>query len=358
MSESHQRKMKLFIEAPKKFMNDFSREFDHGFMQILRLKGGRRVKANEVYQDYIANRQHIHMNATVWSTLTGYVLYLGKTGKAKVERAENEGNGKGWYVTYIDRDPEVISKQEKVKKMQKMEERERRMEAEKIQRIIEKNQKLNKIRGNDYEISGISKSDKDEKIAFGFKPKPKIIDEEEEQELNNNNNDDENQDIDLKVNDVQNSNDNQKKNRKRKLSNLQALIEENEDKKRRKLNDDKDKETWLCKGIVVKIKEGDYGGKKGVVMDIVIKNNKIKAILKLLKCKEDIELKIKDKYLETVIPSFGRDVKILCGKYRNCNGVLKSINEKRYCGNIELMLDNRNTKIVSIPFENFSKVAK
>ena len=352
MSESHQRKMKLFIEAPKKFMNEFSREFDHGFMQILRLKGGRRVKANEVYQDYIANRQHIHMNATVWSTLTGYVLYLGKTGKAKVERAENEGNCNGWYITYIDRDPEVISKQQMVKKMQKMEERERRLESEKIKRIVEKNQKLNKIRGNDYKISELSKDEQDEKITFGFKPKQKLI-EEDEEELGQK----EDIDINLKYNDNNKDIDNMKKHRKRKLSNLAALIEENENKKRRKLNDNLD-ETWLIKGIVVKIKDGDYNGKKGVIKDVIIKNDKIKANVRLLKCKDNIELKIKEKYLETVVPSFGRNVKILKGKYRNCNGVLKSINERKFCGNIELLLDNRNSKIVSIPYENFSKLAK
>eukprot|EP01084_Bolivina_argentea_P162565 282898_1 len=92
MSESHARQMKLFIANPGKFMSGFSREFEKGFVQILRLKGGRRVKANEVYQDYISDRHHRHMNSTMWSTLTGFVLYLGRTGRAKIERAENEGN--------------------------------------------------------------------------------------------------------------------------------------------------------------------------------------------------------------------------------------------------------------------------
>jgi len=363
MSESHQRKMKLFIEAPKKFMNDFSREFDAGFMQILRLKGGRRVKANEVYQDYIANRQHVHMNATVWSTLTGYVLYLGKTGKAKVERAENEGNGKGWYVTYIERDPEVISKQEQVLKMQKLEERERRLESQQIQKIIEKNQKLNKLRANDYQISELNKSEQDDKIAFKFKAKQPTEDEPEQEE----------EDIDLMQTEQEDMNvadteaadskpeDSVQKSRKRKLNNMAALMEENEKRKRRRLNTDLLQQTWLDTDIVVKVKEGEYRGKKGVVVDVVTENEKIKAIVNVLKSKQDIELKVKEKHLETVVPSFGRKVKILRGRYQGFVGVLDSINEKQYSGNIKLVLDakNRNfdaTKIVSIAYEDFSKL--
>eukprot|EP01084_Bolivina_argentea_P017815 33235_1 len=358
LSESHQRKMKLFIAAPKKFMNDFSREFDKRFMQILRLKGGRRVKANEVYTDYIADRQHIHMNATVWSTLTGYVLYLGKTGKAKVERADNESNDRGatWYITYIERDPEILNKQQQIKKMQKVEKKERKYEQQRIQQMIEKNKQLNKLRGNDYQITELNK-DNNTKIAFGFKPKIEIINEE-----NENDNYNQHEDIDIDNNNCENTNNsddknvNKKINKKRKLSNLEALIEENENKKR-KLNDNGYDNIWLIKGIIVKVNCGDYKGKKGVVLDVMNKDNKIKGIIKLLKCKEDIELKIKDKYLETVIPKFGRNVKILCGKYMNCIGVLQSINENKYCGNIELRLDDKNSKIVPIPYEHFSKLA-
>ena len=339
LSESHQRKMKLFIAAPQKFMGQFSKEFDHGFMQILRLKGGRRVKANEVYQDYIANRQHIHMNATVWSTLSGYVMYLGKTGKAKVERAgENEGNGRGWYVTYIDRDPEVISKQEQVKKLKKMEERERRMESQRIQRIIEQNQRMNKIKGNEYEVSGLQKQSDSEKITFGFKPKCKSNDDPEadavdDEDHHKNGNVANDQESSYRVDDVpeieddrkqrsngtdrvetDNINDpdrnsknnrNERNDRKRKRTNLEALIEENEHKKqenkRRRLNEEtassiNTKNSWLMNGIIVKVKEGHYVGKKGVVLNVVEKRGKYRAVLRLLKMR-DVEIEVKEKYL-------------------------------------------------------------
>ena len=58
-------------------------------MEILsRRHGTKRIHANVVYQEYIADKQHVHMNSTQWSTLSGFVQYLGKTGKAVVEETE------------------------------------------------------------------------------------------------------------------------------------------------------------------------------------------------------------------------------------------------------------------------------
>lgn len=42
------------------------------------------------------------MNATAWSSLSGLCKHLGKEGKCVVEETE-----RGWYITYIDRDPKA-----------------------------------------------------------------------------------------------------------------------------------------------------------------------------------------------------------------------------------------------------------
>ena len=54
-----------------------------------------RVSASVVYNEYIANKTHMHMNATQWTTLTEFVLYLGKEGKCKIEDTP-----KGWFLLY------------------------------------------------------------------------------------------------------------------------------------------------------------------------------------------------------------------------------------------------------------------
>lgn len=55
-----------------------------------------RVSAKVVYNEFIADKNHIHMNSTQWLTLTEFVKYLGREGKCKVEETE-----KGWFITLI-----------------------------------------------------------------------------------------------------------------------------------------------------------------------------------------------------------------------------------------------------------------
>jgi DNA/RNA-binding protein KIN17 len=59
-------------------MDEFSGEFNREYINTLKRRfGTKRVHANIVYQEYINDRNHIHMNATKWLTLTDYVQYLG-----------------------------------------------------------------------------------------------------------------------------------------------------------------------------------------------------------------------------------------------------------------------------------------
>ncbi|CAL8094947.1 unnamed protein product [Calicophoron daubneyi] len=117
MSESHHRQMKLFAENGGKFISSFSSEFLKGYLDIVRRQfGGKRVHANVVYQEYIKDKEHIHMNATRWHTLTGLCMWLGKQGICKVDETE-----KGWFIEYIDRDPEKMKKAEDSERFDKTE---------------------------------------------------------------------------------------------------------------------------------------------------------------------------------------------------------------------------------------------
>ena len=106
MSESHMRQMEMFSQNSKSFMDEFSTEFEGGMMEIIARKArSKRMSANQIYKEYISDKQHFHMNATIWETLTDFVMYLGREGKCEVDETE-----KGWFVTYIDRDPETLAK--------------------------------------------------------------------------------------------------------------------------------------------------------------------------------------------------------------------------------------------------------
>jgi DNA/RNA-binding protein KIN17 len=55
------------------------------------------------------------MNGTRWESLAGFVMFLGKTGQCFVEETP-----KGWYIKYIERDPEVLARQEMIKQKERM----------------------------------------------------------------------------------------------------------------------------------------------------------------------------------------------------------------------------------------------
>lgn len=50
--------------------------------------GTKRVRANQVYQEYIQDKYHVHMNSTRWVTLTEFIKHLGRSGIARVDDTE------------------------------------------------------------------------------------------------------------------------------------------------------------------------------------------------------------------------------------------------------------------------------
>ncbi|PPQ95281.1 hypothetical protein CVT26_014855 [Gymnopilus dilepis] len=128
-SESHLRQMLVVGEHAGSHIANFSAQFQHEFVQF----GTKRVRANQVYQEYIADKNHLHMNATRWVTLTEFVKHLGRTGVARVDETE-----KGWYIAWIDNSPKALAKAEAAQKKERAtvsdEQRERQLIAEQIER--------------------------------------------------------------------------------------------------------------------------------------------------------------------------------------------------------------------------------
>ena len=90
--------------------------------------------ANQVYQELISDRNHLHLNATRWNSMTEFVKFLGREGICVVDEEEN----KGWFITWIDNTPSTLAKKEAIQKMDRLhkdqESRDRRMIDQQIQR--------------------------------------------------------------------------------------------------------------------------------------------------------------------------------------------------------------------------------
>jgi DNA/RNA-binding protein KIN17 len=115
-------------------MDEFSAGFHKMYINTLKRRfGTKRVHSNIVYQEYINDREHVHMNSTRWLTLTDYVQWIGKIGVCVVDETE-----KGWFVTYIDRDPETVRRQEEADKKKKLDLDDQQRQQMYLERQIEK----------------------------------------------------------------------------------------------------------------------------------------------------------------------------------------------------------------------------
>ncbi|KAK7205766.1 domain of Kin17 curved DNA-binding protein-domain-containing protein [Myxozyma melibiosi] len=151
-SEAHVRQMIIIGENPQKKISEFTQQFVRDFIALLRSSHGeKKINANKFYQEYIADRNHVHMNATRFVSLSEFVKYLENEGVCKVEVDEKSREG-GFTIAYIDNSPEAIKRREIAQKRERSGdddlERERRFLAEQIKRAQEEQEKKKESESN------------------------------------------------------------------------------------------------------------------------------------------------------------------------------------------------------------------
>lgn len=348
MSESHQRQLLLFADQPNKFLADFSHDFESGFMNLLkRAHSTKRVFANMVYQEYIREKDHIHMNATRWETLSGFIQYLGRTGKCTVDRTE-----KGWYIAWIDRDPETIARQEALAKKDKMAKDDEERLAAFISKQVEKGNTTTSSSTTDEkeQATELMRISEDEKVTLSFSStKQKSADTK----LGS-----------FKVpesrNIISRGFDEKKEEGKRKKSALDEIMESELASKKKRKEADKsvvieadEERPWLKRGIVVKVVTKSLGEKyykqKGNVVEVV-GDDRMGAVVQF---PTGGKVKLDQSHLETVVPGPDRPVLILVGKHRGREAVLKELDVDNFCAKLKLV--DTGDKL-SLPYEHFSKL--
>ncbi|XP_060075719.1 DNA/RNA-binding protein KIN17-like [Ylistrum balloti] len=350
-SESHQRQLLLFAENPDKYIDEFSEQFANEYLELLsRRFNTKRVHANIVYQEYIAFREHVHMNATQWETLTEFVKWLGKEGKCIVDETE-----KGWFVAYIDRNPETIRKQEQVKTKEKMdltdEERTSKFIQQQIERAAEKDTtsktpEFTELKRESEEekvtmsLSGLVKK-KEEKVKISTdnlftKPMESSVPSKGESSAS-----------------FQKAEASKPKFAGQKRKSALDEIMEFEEQKKEKMNR---KDYWLHEGITVKVvtrKLGDkYYKKKAFVKEVI---DLYKAVIKMIDSGD--KMKVDQTHVETVIPAIGKTVIIVNGAYRGHEAILESINERKFSCTVSIKSGPLKGRMIeSIKYEDISKI--
>jgi DNA/RNA-binding protein KIN17 len=135
MSEGHVRNMQVVGANAKSFIHDYSQQFKRDFVQLLRTSHGEKwVHANHFYQEYIGNKEHVHMNSTQWPSLTEFTKYLGREGICRVKEEEE----KGLFIAWVDDSPEALRRNEAVRNKEKSDRGDEHREQKLLQQQIER----------------------------------------------------------------------------------------------------------------------------------------------------------------------------------------------------------------------------
>lgn len=349
MSESHQRQMQIFGQNPDRIVSGYSEEFEQNFLDLMkRSHRFSRVAATVVYNEFINDRHHVHMNSTQWATLTEFVKHLGRTGKCKVDETP-----KGWFITYIDRDSEALFKEKMKNKRIKLDMVEEEKHEREIQKQIENAEQLKKpseaVENEKKDI--IKEVNLENGVKIGFSLGGGSVAKGEKGESSSTARlvfeDEENEKMKAK------SKIERKENSGRKNA-LEELMREEEKAKERSNR----KDYWLCEGIIVKVMskalaQKGYYKQKGVVRKVI---DKYVGEIEMLESKH--VLRVDQEELETVIPQIGGMVRIVNGAYRGSSARLLGVDTEKFCAKVQIekgVYDGRVLK--AIEYEDICKVA-
>ncbi|GFH52411.1 hypothetical protein CTEN210_08887 [Chaetoceros tenuissimus] len=383
-SDSHLRQMKIFCGNASSMLDSFSAEFEKNYLDTLyRRHRTKKMNANNIYQELIQDKHHVHMNSTKWTTLSDFVQYLGKSGKCVVEETE-----RGWYVTYIERDPEILAQQENYQRRVESEKREEEKLAKRMEKQRMEAAKLMDRAGVGLEVreSKIDRSEGDKPIALAIaNTQSKKSKKKKKGLVFGGDDDDEDEEIREGTGETNDANvvedpvvPLQKKERN-STENSTKQVETNESKKKRSENeiDDKPpskkqkvdyeneledvrKKNWIRKDILVriiskKVSKGKYYKRKAIITKVY---DKFTAEVEILDSGPDERdggdiLEVDQEHLETVVPKEGKKVKVLNGVGRGELAILLSADHDKCRGKLELVEDG--TILRKVDFDDFSK---
>jgi len=156
---------------PKKAITDFSKQFQGDFIRQLRTAHGTKpILINRFYNEFINDKDHLHMNATRWPSLTEFAKFLGREGICRVEETD-----KGLQISWIDNSPEALRRQDAIRKRERMEKGDEEREHQLIQEQVERAREQARAEEQpDDEAKELQRVD-GEKIKLDFGMKPSIM---------------------------------------------------------------------------------------------------------------------------------------------------------------------------------------
>lgn len=360
-SEAHLRQMEVFGQNPRRVIEDYSSQFLKSFLEHLkRTHPFSRVEANHVYNDFISDKEHVHMNATKWLSLTDFVKWLGREGLCKVDETE-----KGWFIKLV-REEDPTEKKRREREKAEKESDERHLKA--LQAQAARAKKARTTSGdddNDGGVGSVVELDRVKDVIVKVNEDRRVVKERviESKEV-------------FTAGDAAGPSSTANARTARPKSNIELLMERELAKKKAahaqqsqqgagKLDGADDaggkrqlQAPWLCENIVVKVlspslKDHGYYKKKGVVINVV--DGGFVAEIEMFGSGDVV--RVDQEELETVVPGIGKPVLVVKGPLRGKKGTLSSIDEARYGAFIGGLGGNGDEADVFLEYEFFSKLA-
>ncbi|KAJ4961765.1 hypothetical protein NE237_021675 [Protea cynaroides] len=358
MSESHQRQMEVFGQNRTRLIDGYSEEFERTFMDHLkRSHRFSRVAATVVYNEYISDGHHIHMNSTQWVTLTEFVKYLGRTGQCKVEETP-----KGWFMTYIDRDSETLFKERlKTKRLksdvveEERQERAIKKQIERVEQSVVSSTSENEAGYSDSQQLHLSpkapmaelKSEPGAKVAFSLGSSLQIVARENIESSK----------VVFEESEAERSEKRIKSGGNGTKSGSGSVLDEMMKEQEKAKERSNPKDYWLCEGIIVKVMseplaEKGYYKQKGVVYKVI---DKYVGEIEMLDSRHI--LRIDQEELETVLPQIGGLVRIVNGPYHGSNARLISVDTENFYVKVQIEKGIYDKRVLqAIDYEDICKI--
>lgn len=254
----------------------------------------------------------------------------------------------GWFITYIDRDPETLAAQEKKAKKEKMDKDDEERLMDFIDKQIERAKQDTTEEEGETSKTPLMRPENDTPLVLDIKlkPKPKLLPV-----------------LEIKQEKIKSEDSRSKSCSSKSISEKDGKLKRSNDndetgsvKKFKSEDNSPATEGWLRKGLTVKVITKSLGDKyykaKGIVQSVETDGfvGKVK-----LKTPEEVNghvIRLDQEYLETVIPAIGKEVLILWGKHKGMKAIVKKLHIERYSVDVELEKD----KIVNkLPYEQVCK---
>lgn len=356
-SEAHLRQMEVFGQNPRKVIEEYSSQFLKAFLEHLkRTHPFSRVEANHVYNDFISDREHVHMNATKWLSLTDFVKWMGREGICKVDETE-----KGWFIKLV-REEDPMEKKKRERAEAEKESDERHLKALRAQAARAK--KAREVEGEEENGGDVVELDEIKGVKVMVKEderrrvKERVIDSTEVFSASANGNEKDSakfQSVRAKKPKSKMELLMEREMAKKEAAAAAAATNQQQEQQQREVQQKKDVKAWLCEHIVVKVlspslKDHGYYKKKGVIVKVL--DDGFVGEIEMLGTGDIV--RVDQAELETVVPGVGKLVIVVKGALRGRRGTLKSIDEARYGALVALDDD----KEVFLEYEFFSKFSK